>query len=549
MTNLVILNGRMITFDGADAESLMIKEGIITAVGTTAEIRELAGAAQVIDAQGATVLPGFIDSHVHLFGGSAELDYLNLKNVVGSDALAAEIRPYAASRPNDVVVFATSMEYNAMGARSATRHDLDAALPDRPFAAMAADHHTVWANTKALELAGLLHFNEVTEGSEVVMGADGLAHGELREPGAFGPVLALTALGGRDLQGFITGDNPVPSPSPADRSLDKAVIANGMKHCASHGITGLHNMDGNFYQLELLEEMDAEGTLLCRTEIPMHLKPTDPVDRLSEAIEMQAKYNSDMLWSGCVKMFMDGVVDSRTAYMLQPYPGTEICGDPLFTPDHFNQVCQCADAMGLRIAVHAIGDAAVRQTLDGYAHARQINGQRDSRHRIEHIETIHPDDIPRIVELGAVASMQPLHSPRGGFFLPAYEPGDILHAFQIEHAFAWKTIRDTGATMIFSTDWPVVPVNVMPTIQGAVAGVDLPDIWPDQRQDLRESLASYTRDNAWVEFNEHRKGRLRAGMMADVVVMDHDLEAMPPDQLGTARAVYTICGGRITYEA
>lgn len=549
MTDLVILNGRVITFDGSDAQALAVTGGIITAVGTNTEIRMIAGSARVIDAQGSTVLPGFIDSHVHLFAGSAELDYLNLTGVGGADALAAAVRPYAASRPDDTVVFAASIDYGAIDNSPVTRHDLDAALPDRPFAAMAADHHTVWANTMALVLAGLLHGKEVPEGSEVVMAPDGLAHGELREPGAFGPVLALTALAGRDLCGFITGKDPVPPASPNERILDKSIIAKGMKHCASHGITGLHNMDGNFYQLELLDDMAAEGMLLCRTEIPMHLKHTDPMDRLSEAAEMQAKYNSDMLWSGCVKMFMDGVVDTRTAYMLEPYPGTDTCSDPLFPPDQFYEACQQADAMGLRIAVHAIGDAAVRQTLDGYEHARQINGARDSRHRIEHIETIHPDDIPRLASMGVVASMQPLHSPRGGFFLPAYEPGEILHAFQIEHAFAWKTIRDSGAAMIFSTDWPIVPVDVMSTIAGAVSGAKLPDIWPDQRQGLRETLASYTRDNAWAEFNEHRKGRLRAGMMADIVVMDHDLDAMRPDQLGTARAAVTICGGRITFEA
>ncbi len=549
MTDLVILNGRVITFDGPDAEALAIKDGVITAVGTTSEISDISGSARTIDAQGSTVLPGFIDSHVHLFSGSAELDYLNLADVSNAEALAAAARPYAASRPDDTIVFAASIDYGLMGDRPITRHDLDAAVPDRAFAAIAADHHTVWANTKALELAGLLHGKEVPKGSEVVMGADGLAAGELREPGAYEPVLALTALGGRELMGLTTGKSPFPEPSAADRAKDKAVLANGLKHCASHGITGLHNMDGNFYQLELLQEMEAEGTLLCRTEIPLHLKHTDPIDRLSEAAEMQAKYNTDMLWSGCVKMFMDGVIDSRTAYMLQPYPDTNDCSEPLFSPDQFNEICQRADAMGLRIAVHAIGDAAVRQTLDGYEHARRANGVRDSRHRIEHIETIHPDDIPRISELGTVASMQPLHSPRGGFFLPAQEPGDVMHAHQFEHAFAIKTIRETGAAMIFSTDWPVVPVDVMLTVQGAVACAELPDIWPDQSQGLRETLASYTRDNAWAEHNEHRKGRLRTGMMADVVVMDHDLEAMPPDQLATARAAVTICGGRITYEA
>ncbi|MBU2981420.1 amidohydrolase [Lentibacter algarum] len=548
MSDIVILNGRVITFDGPDAEAIAIKDGKVTAVGSTAEIREMAGSAQVIDAQGGTVMPGFIDSHVHLFGGAAELDFLNLTGVIGVEALTAVARPYSAARPDDKLLFACSIDYALIGDRSITRHDLDAAIPDRPFAASTADHHTVYANTKALELAGLLHGADCGTGSEVVMGKDGLATGELLEAAAFMPVLEMTHLGGREMLGMTTGADPIPAPDAKTRAIDKGVIANGYKHCAMHGITSLHNMDGNFYQLELLAEMEAEGTLLCRTEIPMHLKHTDPVERVDEAAEMRAKYSGDMVWSNRVKMFMDGVIDSKTAYMLENYPNTDSRSEPLFSAEHFNEAAIRADAMGLQIAVHAIGDAAVRQTLDGYEAAQKANGVRDSRHRIEHIETIHPSDIPRFKPLGVVASMQPLHSPRGGFF-PAYESGDIIHPHQIETAFAWKTLRDAGAALIFSTDWPVVPVDVMPTIQGAVAGVELPSVWLDQRLPLREVLAAYTRDNAWVEFNEHRKGRLRVGMMADVVVMDADLDAMPIDQLGSAMPAVTICGGRITFEA
>ncbi|MEC8293911.1 MAG: amidohydrolase [Pseudomonadota bacterium] len=549
MPDIVILNGRVITFNGPDAEALAITGGTITAVGSTAEIRDLAEGARVIDAQGGTVLPGFIDSHVHLFGGSAELDFLNLTGVYGAEALAAAVRPYAAARPDDALLFACSIDYGLMGDRGITRHDLDAAMPDRPFAACTADHHTIYANTKALEAAGLLHGKEVAEGSEVVMGPDGLATGELLEADAFGPIMAMTTFGGREMLGMVTGADPVPAPGAATRAIDKAVLAKGLQHCASKGITGLHNMDGNFYQLGLLSEMEAEGTLLCRTEIPMHLKHTDPVERVREAAEMNAQYSSDMLWSRRVKMFMDGVLDSRTAFMLEPYPGTDICGEPLFSDEQFKEVCVMADRMGLQIAVHAIGDAAVRQTLDGYEAARMANGVRDSRHRIEHIETIHPDDIPRLKQLGVVASMQPLHSPRGGFFLPPYAPGEILHAHQLQTAFPWRAVQDSGAALIFSTDWPVVPVDVMPTIQGAVAGVDLPSDWPDQRIGLRDALAAYTRDNAWVEFNETRKGRLRVGMMADVVVLDEDVEEVAHDQIGAINAAVTICGGRITYQA
>ena len=548
VADLVILNGKVITFAGKDAEALAITNGKITAVGTTAEIREIAGTAKMIDAQGNSVLPGFIDSHVHLFQGSAELDYLDLYGVSGVEELTSAIRPYAASRPDDKLLFASAIDYHLVEGRTPTRHDLDAACSDRPFAAMTSDHHTVYANTKALELAGLLQGRAVDEGSQVVMGADGTATGELLEAAAFGPVLAMTTLGGREMLGMTTGANPTPTPSASERSTDKDIIAKGLKHCASHGITSLHNMDGNFYQLEMLSELEEDGRLLCRTEVPMHLKHTDPIDRLKEATEMRAQYKGDKVWCGRVKMFMDGVVDSRTAYMLNSYPDTDSCSAPLFAPDHFNEVCLQADADHLQISVHAIGDAAIRQTLDGYEAAQQANGTRDSRHRIEHLEFMNPSDIPRLKQLGVVASIQPLHSPRGGFF-PHYEPGGVIHAWQIEQAFAWKAIRDSGAKVIFSTDWPVVPVDVMPTIQGAVAGVDLSKAWVDNRQGLRETLRSYTADNAWVEFNEHRKGTLAVGMMADVVVMDADLEATDPTKLGQTCAAVTICGGRITYQS
>ena len=546
MADIVILNGRVITFSGSDAEAVAITDGLIEAVGSNRDIQRIAGSAEVIDANGATVLPGFIDSHVHLFGGSAALDYLNLSGVSGITDLTTIVRKYADSLPADDLIFATAMDYCVTGERNTTRQLLDAVLPNRPFAAIASDLHTVWANTLALEKAGILMGYEAPEGSEVVMGADGKATGELRETGAFGPVISLTKFKGRDLMGYITGKDPLPSPTIAERSLDKTIIARGMQHCASHGITGLHNMDGNFYQAELLSELEQEGSVLCRTEVPMHLKGDDPVDRLQEAQAMRAQFNSDYVWSNRVKMFMDGVIDSRTAYMLDPYPGTSHYSEPLFTPDQFNEACTIADRAGLQIAVHAIGDAAVRQTLDGYEAAQQANGQRDSRHRIEHIETIHPDDISRLASLGVVASMQPMHSPAGGFF-PPYQADELVHRKQIHTAFAWKTLRQTGAPLVFSTDWPVVPVDVMPTVKAAVARSSLPPEWPDQSQTLRDTLASYTRDNAWVEFNEHRKGKIQPGMMADIVVMDKDLEKLPPQDLDSARAAVTLCGGRITY--
>ena len=550
--DLIITGGRLLTMDPAAprAEAVAITGGTITAIGTNAEVAALAGpGTRKVDAAGGTVLPGFIDSHVHLFGGSAELEYLDLHGIQGEDRLTAKIREWAAACPDDEVVFAVQADYMILGPGIlTTRQALDRVLPDRPFALFSPDHHTIWANTRALELTGLLHGGAVDQGAEIMMGDDGLATGELREAGAYAPVLMRTRYGGRELMGMVTGADPVPAPTPAQRALDKKALIAGLKHCASHGITGLHNMDGNFYTLELLDELLADGDLLCRTEVPFHYKSFDPIDRFEEAEEMRRRWQGDMLWCRRVKMFMDGVVESSTALMLRPYPGTDHVGDAVFDPQVFDAACIRADALGLQIATHAIGDLAVRRTLDGYQKAREANGPRDARHRIEHIEVLHPDDLPRFRELGVVASIQPRHAPFGGFF-PPEGVGRMLHDDQIPLAYAWQDIRETGTPVIFSTDWPVIPVDVMPSVKAAVAPVDMPAPWRSQRQSLLDTLKSYTADNAWVEHNEARKGMLRPGMMADVAVMSHDLERLEPAELDTARANLTICGGRVTFEA
>ena len=550
--DIVIHNGSLITFDDATAgaTALAITGGTISAVGGE-DLRDSAGPdTRVIDAQGGTVMPGFIDSHVHLFGGSVELSELNLYGVRGMEALKAAIAPHAAANPDDPIIFAVQGDYTILhDDRTPTRQELDEASPDRPFAMFAPDHHTVWANTAALEMAGILGGRETDAGSLIVMGEDGKATGELREPGAYAPVLKLTRHGGRDMTGLVTGADPVPPPTAEEREKDKAAIARGMKHCAAQGITGLHCMDGNFYQLELLSEMEKEGTLLCRTGVPFHFKSFDSLDRFDEAVQMRDRYDGDMVFSGYVKMFIDGVIEGRTAMMLDPYPGTEDnYGDPVFDIPHFNAACEKADALGFQIAVHAIGDAGIRATLDAYQAAREANGARDSRHRIEHLECMHPDDIPRIAAMDAVASIQPGHAPFGRVF-PSEGVPKYLHPHQIAGAYPWRQIRDSGARVIFSTDWPVMGVEVMTNVRAAIDPIDMGEGWANQTQTLMETLESYTAGNAWAEFSEDRKGRLAQGMLADVVVMSHDLTQLAPSDIETASARMTICGGRITHEA
>jgi predicted amidohydrolase YtcJ len=286
--------------------------------------------------------------------------------------------------------------------------------------------------------------------------------------------------------------------------------------------------------------------------VPFHFKGTDPIDRIAaEGVPMRDRYQGDKVWCGHMKMFIDGVIESGTALMLQPYPGDlgkdGNMGDEVFTQAHFVAAAQEADRHGMQIAVHAIGDAGVRRTIDAYAAAQAANGKRDSRHRIEHLEVMHVQDIPRLAELGIVASIQPGHAPRGHIFPPG-AVGQYLHADQIAGAYAWQDIRNTGARVVFSTDWPVIPLDVMPNIKAAIAPLDLGPDWRDQTQSLHDTLASYTRDNAWVEFNEDRKGQIKAGMMADIAVMSHDLNTLPPAEITRAQAQVTICDGKVTFE-
>ncbi|MER9360779.1 amidohydrolase [Mesorhizobium sp. M0500] len=549
--DLIVTNARVLTMDEGNptAEAVAIKDGNILAVGDRRTIETLKGpATKIIDAQGGSVVPGFIEAHMHLFGGAAELDNLHLQGVHGFDALSDAIRAYAAARPNAKLLLGAGVDYTILSKEEpVTRHHLDRIIADRPFAMSASDHHTMWANTKALELAGILHGKQLGPGNEIVMGADGLAAGELREGEAFGPILELSGQN-RVWLGLATGGEPEPYPSAAEIAADRALMHRGLEWCARHGITSIQNMDGNLYQLELLAGLEQEGRLLCRTKIPFHFKNFMTLDRLEKASRMASAYRSEWLSSGMVKMFCDGVLEGWTAVMVDDYadrPGWR--GEPLFTPEHFAEVALEADRRGLQIAVHSIGDGAVRAVLDGYEAARRKNGRRDSRHRVEHIEVTTAADVPRFAELGVIASMQPPHPP-GAMDFPLEPTLSRIGRERWPLSYAWRTLKQAGAHVVFASDWPVSRVDPILGIQAAVLRKPWADGVPDQSFSLLEALAGYTVEGAYAEFMEHRKGRLKTGYLADLVVLSADIETTEPGLLHKVHPVTTICGGKISHQ-
>ncbi|OCP36203.1 amidohydrolase [Ensifer sp. LC163] len=551
--DIIIRNGRILTMDteAPRAEALAIVGNRIVATGDETTIMALSGPkTRVFDAAGGTVLPGFNEAHMHIFGGSVGLTQLSLFGVRGFAALQEAVRDYATANPDLKLLVAQYADYTILSeTERVTRHHLDRILPDRPFLMIAPDHHTAWANTAALKAAGILEGREVGVGNEIVMGDDGFATGELKETDAITPVAELSESGDREGLGIGTGGEP-DKVTAEERSGDIAAIRRGLDYCASLGITSIQNMDGNLYQLEMLEEIERDGGLPVRARIPFHMKNFMPLDILTEkAAAWRARFSSDRLKSDFIKLFADGVTESGTAVFVEDYadePGWR--GAPLFTREHFAQIAIEADRLGFQVAVHAIGDGAVRLVLDGYEAAERANGRRDSRHRIEHIEVVHPDDIPRFAELGTVASMQPTHPP-GSAGLPLEPYLSRIGEARWPYAFAWRTLTDAGAKIVFATDWPVSPLAPMSCIRDAMTRKTWKEGMPDQRLSLLETLAAYTRTGAWVEFVEDRKGVLKPGYLADVVILDGDVEATTYEGLAAIRPLATICDGRFTYEA
>ncbi|TMV66851.1 amidohydrolase, partial [Thioclava sp. BHET1] len=449
--------------------------------------------------------------------------------------------------PDQPLLMAQGAGYAMLG-RAMTRADLDQVLPGRPLALTAHDHHTVWANTAALKAAGILGGLKTPPGHEVVMGPDGQATGELREFEAFAPIIALGGSMNLDL-GIATGEEPSPWPDAAAQAIDRAHFARGLAHCARHGITSMVMMDGNRYTLEILRALQAEGGLSARVKVPFHFKPHMELSALDRAEAMRRDFNDAWLQAGFVKMFMDGVVDSGTAYMLNDYPGQPgHRSEPLFPAARFNEIACEIDRRGLQIAVHAIGDGAVRTVIDGYEAARIANGARDSRHRIEHIELIDRGDIPRLGALGIVASLQPAHPP-GSMDFPLFPTLDMIGQPRWRDSYLCRTLVAAGAPLAFASDWPVADISVLRGIKAALTRKPYDDSCASERLDLESALTAYTSGGAWAAHREDLVGRLAPGMAGDLVMLSADIEATAPDAIDTLDVALTVAGGRITHEA
>lgn len=546
LADLVILNAKTRPlFAAAGTTAIAVKDGRILALGDDDTVGTHAGrGTRVIDAGGRELMPGFYESHLHLFMGGASLSMLNLGNTFGFDAVQAAIQTYMIDNPGEGILFANATNYTIFGTdRRPDRHLLDQISPDRPLCLIAVDLHCAWANTCALKLAGVLHGAVLGQGAQIVMGTDGLATGELVEFEAMNRVMLLSPLMGRD--GL---DNKGLDPgTPETRAHDSALIKAAGAYCAQHGITSAVNMDGNPYQARLMRDLAMVGEMPVRVSLPLKLVESDGPEGVAW-IDLFGEEVPGWLHFSRIKLFMDGVFDTSTALTVSDYPGRPgYRSAPLIAPAIFNAICIAADRRGLQIATHAVGDGAVRATIDGYEAATCANGPRDARHRIEHIDTITPADLDRLKPLGITASMQPVHPP-GSAGLPLEPTTTLMGRARWDTAFPWRMIRDRGVPLAFGTDWPVSPISPLYAIHCALTRLPWAEDAPDQRISLDDCLAAYTTGGAYADFGENQRGALAPGYDADLVLIDGTLEGLAQDATAATIAL-TICAGRITHKA
>jgi hypothetical protein len=529
--DLIIINANVYTVDEANptAEAVAVRGSRICFVGSSAEAQSWRGSqTRVFDGEGCTLLPGFIDSHLHLLLGSLEMSDIQLYEVATLSELAAVVQAYAAANPQLTWLQGSGLRYGIPADEPLSRQHLDRIEGERPLVLTAYDGHTAWVNSAALKKAGLLSNESLSSDNRlVVKGADGQMSGELREAA----MSLVTAY--------------IPEPDDHEK---RAALRRGLAYLASLGVTSVQNMDGDAAQAALYAALEDMGELTLRVYVPYSVTPATTVEMLAtEAVALRDHFNSEMVRGGSVKFFMDGVLESYTAVMLNGYPDQpENLGQPTYSTEHFAALATAADSLGLQIFVHACGDGAVRRVLDGYETAQRENGRRDSRHRVEHIEVIHADDLPRFAGLGVIASMQPLHAPLNAGQEDVWR--ERVQQADWDRSFAWRTLREAGAVLAFGSDWSVASPDPIAGIYAALNRQPWGAGHEAQAQTLAEAIASYTRDAAYAEFQEEVKGQIKVGLWADLVLLTADIFSVPPEDLLDVRVALTICNGRVVYE-
>ncbi|MFA1715019.1 amidohydrolase [Peribacillus frigoritolerans] len=504
----------------------------IMSVGSKAEIEPFIGSGtKVFNYGNQLIMPGFHDFHLHIMFSALSLNSINLFEARSAQDVAARVLEFSKECPEEEWII--GMQWDAgywLDKQEPHYKILDALIPDRPVVLFHAEGHYTWVNSKAMELAG------VTE--------------DIRDPD-FGRYE-------RDKNGLLTGilyeeaqQIVLKEALRLTQNKKETILKEFLRLLSQYGITSVNDLfapiDDFLQDYELFEKLDKEGKLTTRFHITPELD-----GNLDKAQILRKKYESKKLQFSGLKQFVDGTVTGHTAYFLKPYSDQlDICGHPALDPEVLIDRVVKADELGFRIRFHAIGDAAIRLALDAFEEAVRMNGKRDSRHTIEHIEVIDSDDIERFSKLGVIASMQPDHMAASS--REVYS--SIIGPEREKNVFLTKSLLNTGASLALGTDFPVsISLNPMRQIYTAITRVDSSgdsqNTWhPEQKLTLAEALQAYTYGSAYGCFREHELGTIEEGKLADLVVLDRNLFDIPEIEVLKTKVELTINDGKVVYKS
>lgn len=529
VANLVLMNGNVYTMDGATprAEAIAIAGGRILAVGSNGEMKQyLRPDGETIDLGNKTVVPGFIDAHIHFLSYGLSLQQIDL---VGADTLG-EAMQRVSDRASSVEAgrWLSGRGWEQVsweGGRFPNRYHLDRVAPDHPVFLRRKCGHAGWANSQALSLAGISANTPNPDGGEIIRDAN------TGEPTG---ILLERAM---DLVDTLIQE-------PTHEECTEAVRT-AMRHVHRMGIVGVHNMEGAA-ALNAFQQLREDGMLNLR------LLQQIPESDMDAAIQLgiRSGFGDEWIRFGAVKIFSDGALGARTALMVEPYENEpHNYGIAVATADHLVQQVERAARNGLAVHIHAIGDQANRNVLDAVERCQTAAIGLHLRHRIEHAQVLHPDDVARFAQLNVIASMQPIHCTQDIVY------ADANWGVRSRLAYAWSSLLSSGAKLAFGSDAPVETPNVLKGIYAAVTrrredGYPGPHGWyPEECLSAAEAIYAYTMGAAYSGCEETIKGSLRAGKLADLVILSHDILTEGPDKILRTEVEATMVDGKFVYQA
>lgn len=535
MTTKHYSNARIFTSDTRRwAEAMLVQDERILYVGDSETAHRLSPQAKMIDLEGHLVVPGFVDGHAHVMGTGEALGQVNLWGAGSVEQIQQRIKDWGTERPDSPRILATGWLHGAIPGGVPHAEMLDAVVPDKPVYAFAYDFHSVWVNTVALRELGITNTTKNPLGGTIKRDSEGRATGYIDENAFYNIVLPFLD-------------------SQASAQEHEANISAVQRAYRETGVTTACDMGFNETDLEMFQCAEKDGTLTSRLIAYWRVSNTgsaeDNVAQVRRAAELAAEHSSAFLRVVGIKVIIDGTIDGCTATLCAPYAdGTNAA--PIWSLNELAPVVAAADAAGLKVAMHAIGDEAVRIAISAVEHAVAVNGPGQRRHRIEHLELVDRADVDRLASLGITASMQPVHAD------PAISENwrAKLDDDRVERGFPWPWMNDAGARLAFGTDSPTSPHAPLPNMYVAATRASALDSTaasniPNFALPLAESIEHATRDSAWACGSEHEIGRLAAGLYADFVVLDTDvLAAASPLALLEAKVLRTVVGGRTVYE-